>query len=100
MRRCRPLHTVTALLALAAAAPAMAQDILPGEGREVWPEHAAPDDAVAREGRAAMPFTVQQIEDLGRLLRETQGAASLAADPVPRRDVLFGSRARRDSTWP
>ena len=83
MRACRPLHTVIALLALAAAPPAMAQDTLPAEGREVWPEHAAPDDAVAREGRAAMPFTVQQIEDLGRLLRETQGAASLAADPPP-----------------
>ena len=83
MRRRRPLHTVAALLALAAAAPAMAQDTLPAEGREVWPEHAVPDDAVAREGRAAMPFTASQIEALGQLLRETQGAASLAADPPP-----------------
>ena len=84
MRARMPLPAVAAMLALsAAAAPAMAQDSGPGAGREVWPEHAAPDDAVAREGRAAMPFTVQQIEDLGRLLRETQGAASLAADPPP-----------------
>ena len=55
---------------------------------------AAPDDDVAREGRAAMPFTVEQIEALGRLLRETQGAASLAADPPPEgrvRRVRIGS---------
>ena len=84
MRARMPLPAVAAMLALsAAAAPAMPQDSGPGAGREVWPTHAAPDDAVAREGRAAMPFTVQQIEDLGRLLRETQGAASLAADPPP-----------------
>ena len=83
MRRCRPLHTVTALLALAAGAPAMAQDAVPGGGAEIWPGHAAADDAVAREGRAAMPFTASQIEALGQLLRETQGAASLAADPPP-----------------
>ena len=84
------LHTVAVLLALTAVAgPAMAQDALPAEGRGVdqgvplWPAHAAPDDAVAREGRAAMPFTASQIEALGRLLRQTQGAASLAADPPP-----------------
>ena len=52
-------------------------------GDPPWVEHAAPDDDVAREGRAAMPFTAEQIEALGRLLRETQGAASLAADPPP-----------------
>jgi len=53
------------------------------QGVPLWPEHAAPDDEVGREGRAAMPFTAEQIEALGRLLRETQGAASVAADPPP-----------------
>ena len=53
------------------------------QGDPLWPEHAAPDDEVGREGRAAMPFTAEQIEALGRLLRETQGAASVAADPPP-----------------
>ena len=60
----------------------------------LWLEHAAPNDDVAREGRAAMPFTVEQIEALGRLLRETQGAASRAADPPPEgriRRVRIGS---------
>ncbi|MCY4502943.1 MAG: hypothetical protein OXE57_15440 [Alphaproteobacteria bacterium] len=55
----------------------------PDQGVPLWMEHAATDDEVAREGRAAMPFTADQIEALGRLLRETQGAASLAADPPP-----------------
>ena len=53
------------------------------QGDPLWPEHAAPDEDVGREGRAAMPFTAEQIEALGRLLRETQGAASVAADPPP-----------------
>ena len=52
-------------------------------GTDVWPEHAAFDDDAARAGRAAMPFTAEQIEALGRLLRETQKAASVAADPPP-----------------
>ena len=64
------------------------------QGVPLWMEHAATDDEVAREGRAAMPFTADQIEALGRLLRETQGAASLAADPPPEgriRRVRIGS---------
>ncbi len=66
----------------------------PDQGVPLWMEHAATDDEVAREGRAAMPFTADQIEALGRLLRETQGAASLAADPPPEgrvRRVRIGS---------
>ena len=55
----------------------------PDQGDPLWMEHAATDDEVARGGRAAMPFTAEQIEALGRLLRETQGAASQAADPPP-----------------
>ena len=64
------------------------------QGDPLWMEHAASDDAVTREGRAAMPFTADQIEALGRLLRETQGAASVAADPPPEgriRRVRIGS---------
>lgn len=53
------------------------------QGVPLWPEQAAPDEDVAREGRAAMPFTVQQIEELGRLLRETQQAIARAADTPP-----------------
>ena len=63
-------------------------------GDAPWMEHAATDDEVAREGRAAMPFTANQIEALGRLLRETQGVASVAADPPPEgriRRVRIGS---------
>ena len=66
----------------------------PDQGVPLWMEHAATDDEVAREGRAAMPFTAEQIEALGRLLRETQGVASLAADPPPEgriRRVRIGS---------
>ena len=64
------------------------------QGDPLWMEHAATDDEVARGGRAAMPFTAEQIEALGRLLRETQGAASQAADPPPEgriRRVRVGS---------
>ena len=82
------------LILAAGSATAVAEDTLPPAGGEVWTEYAAPDDDVAREGRTAMPFTVEQIEALGRLLRETQGAASLAADPPPEgrvRRVRIGS---------
>ena len=62
---------------------AQAGDAPTGTGGEVWLDYAAPDDDVARTGRAAMPFTAEQIEVLGRLLRETRSAASVAADPPP-----------------
>ena len=70
------------------------QGVPPYQGDPPWSEHAAPDEEVGREGRAAMPFTAEQIEALGRLLRETQGAASVAADPPPEgriRRVRIGS---------
>ena len=70
------------LMAGAVSATAVAQDAAPIAG-EVWAGHAAPDGAVAREGRAAMPFTTDQIEALGRLLRETQDAIARAADVPP-----------------
>ena len=78
------LLAAAALLAMAPGDPAagdMAQD--GGEAAPPWAEHAASGDDVARAGRSAMPFTAEQIEALGRLLRETQRAASVAADPPP-----------------
>ena len=95
MRTCAGFAALAAFLILAAgSATAVAEDTLHPAGGEVWKEYAAPDDDVAREGRTAMPFTVEQIEALGRLLRATQGAASLAADPPPEgrvRRVRIGS---------
>ena len=66
------------LAALIAAAPAAAQ-----EPPDVWPGHAAPDGEVAREGRAALPFTQRQIELLGRLLRQTRRATADAGGGPP-----------------
>ena len=95
MRARTALGTLAGSLMLAALpATLMAQDASPDVGREVWPEYAAPDEAVAREGRAAMPFTASQIEALGRLLRETQGAIAQGADVPPEgrmRRVRIGS---------
>ncbi|MDE0377644.1 MAG: hypothetical protein OXI20_00205 [Rhodospirillales bacterium] len=59
------------------------RSVPPDRGVSPWPEHAASDGDAARAGRAAMPFTAEQIEALGRLLQETQRAASVAADPPP-----------------
>ncbi len=53
-------------------------------GTDVWPEHAASDEDVAREGRAALPFTEAQIEALGRLLRQTQEATARGEGEPPR----------------
>ena len=47
-----------------------------GDRREVWPEHAAPDEDVGREGRGVMPFTAEQIEKLARLLERTREATA------------------------
>ena len=59
----------------------------PGAGRpaetDVWPEHALPDADAARQGRSALPFTQQQIETLGRLLRQTQRASARGAGAPP-----------------
>ena len=95
MRARRALGTIAGSLMLAALpATLAAQDASPDVGGEVWPGYAAPDEAVAREGRAAMPFTASQIEALGRLLRETQGAIAQGADGPPEgrmRRVRIGS---------
>ena len=50
---------------------------------DVWPEHALPDADAARQGRSALPFTQQQIETLGRLLRQTQRASARGAGAPP-----------------
>ena len=99
MRGRTALPVLASLLMLAAAPAALlAEDARPEDGGELWPEYAAPDDAVAREGRAAMPFTASQIEALGRLLRETQGAIARGADAPPEgriRRVRIGSPGER-----
>ena len=84
MRTRQALCLMPVLLMLAAVPTGLrADDAAPEAGAEVWPGDAASDGAAARAGRAAMPFTAEQIEALGRLLRQTQGAASVAADPPP-----------------
>ena len=50
---------------------------------DVWPEHALPDADAARQGRSALPFTQEQIESLGRLLRQTQRASARGAGAPP-----------------
>ena len=86
--RTRPrslLRSVSALAVLAtvSAAPAAAQDDAPSAPLErrtdAWPDHALADDEAARQGRAALPFTQDQIETLGKLLRETQQATARGA---------------------
>ena len=101
------MRTGILLFLLAAAAvtatvtgPVAAGDEVLGGGADTWPGHAVSDEDVARAGRAAMPFTAEQIEALGRLLQETQDAASVAADPVPEgrvRRVRIGSPERARS---
>ena len=46
---------------------------------DVWPDEAVSDQEAARQGRAALPFTQEQIELLGRLADQTRRAAALAA---------------------
>ena len=88
------MNTIRAALALLLAAmtaqPATAQDA-PGPARapiavaaDTWAGHALADDEAARQGRAALPFTQDQIEALGRLLRETQSATARGAGAPPR----------------
>ena len=76
-----------AVLATASAAPAAAQDDAPSAPLErrtdAWPGHALSDEDVARQGRAALPFTQDQIETLGQLLRETQEATARGAGSPP-----------------
>ena len=50
---------------------------------DAWAGHALSDDEAARQGRAALPFTQDQIEILGRILRETQEATARGAGEPP-----------------
>ncbi len=80
------------LTALLASLPTSAQDgaqtggapaAPPERATEVWSAHALTDDEAARQGRAALPFTRDQIEALGRILRETQAATARGAGDPP-----------------
>jgi len=89
-----PWYTVAAiLLLLLLPLPAAAQESVPASGQteaplalqtDTWAGHALSDEEAAQEGRAALPFTRDQIEALGRLLRETQEAAARGAGTPPR----------------
>ena len=70
---------------LAAAAESANPNASPGVLAEtdVWPEHALPDTDAARQGRSALPFTQEQIETLGRLLRQTQRASARGTGAPP-----------------
>ena len=65
------------------AAPVKASGTAPGARTDAWPGHALPDEDAAQRGRAALPFTQDQIETLGRLLRETQRATARGAGLPP-----------------
>ena len=82
---------VAAFVAILAASLGAAQDKAPqGPGApleraaDAWSAHALSDDEAARQGRAALPFTPEQIETLGRILRETQEATARGAGAPPR----------------
>ena len=79
----RTAFAFAAALAAAALPAAAAADGERPAGPAVWPEHAASDSDVAREGRAALPFTQAQIEALGRLLRQTQEATARGEGEPP-----------------
>ena len=93
MRRAlSPLVLPALLAAMLSPAPVSGQD---GGGTagprapievaaDAWPGHALPDEEAARQGRGALPFTRDQIEALGRLLRDTQEATARGAGEPPR----------------
>ena len=83
---------VAAALASVASLPSSAQDGPQAGGApaapleravDVWSAHALTEDEAARQGRAALPFTPEQIEALGRILRETQAATARGAGEPP-----------------
>ena len=76
---------VAAVLASVALLPASAQDGTQADNApaapleratDVWSDYALTEEEAARQGRAALPFTPEQIEALGRILRETQAATA------------------------
>ena len=70
------IRFVAAVLLLAAAAA-------PAQEPDVWGEHALGDDEAAIAGRATMPFTQEQIEQLGLLLRQVRAATARGGGAVP-----------------
>ena len=89
MRTSALLRRILAAAALAAAplAAAAGDGPLPApleRAADAWGGHALADEEAARRGREALPFTQEQIETLGRLLRETQQAAARGGGAPPR----------------
>ena len=76
--RLRTLLAAVAAVLAAYAAETGAQEVRPG-GPEIWGEHAAPDEDVAKGGRGVLPFTREQIEKLARLLEQTRAATARGA---------------------
>ena len=88
----RTLALLSLILALPPSLAAAAEPVNPtaeparhagSAERDVWPDHAVPDADAARQGRSALPFTQEQIETLGRLLRQTQRASARGAGAPP-----------------
>ena len=81
---------VVAFVAVLSASPGAAQDKAPAgppapldRETDAWSAHALSDEDAARQGRAALPFTPEQIETLGRILRETQEATARGRGEPP-----------------
>ena len=93
----RSVPSSGALLAAAAwlafALPAAAQT------GDVWPDLALDDEEAAALGREALPFTQEQIELLGLLLRQTRAATARGAGepPEPRQRRLSIDPAALDA---
>ncbi len=86
--------SIAGFLALAlagAAAPAAGQGVVPvrpGEGarapgEDIWPEHAVPDEEAGARARTALPFTQQQLREIGALLRQGQKSIAEGQGPEP-----------------
>lgn len=58
-------------------------DPAPKADAEVWPDKAMTDEEAAAAGRLRLPLTTEQIELLGRLLRQTQEATARARGNDP-----------------
>ena len=79
----RTLALLSLIVSLQPSLAAAAEPANPTAERDVWPDHAVPDGDAARQGRSALPFTQEQIETLGRLLRQTQRASARGAGAPP-----------------
>ena len=83
------LLTVAMLLAVAVVSAGAAQTIVPerpraGDGEpDIWPGHAVPDEAAAERARTALPFTQEQLRQVGALLRQVQRAVEDGKGEAP-----------------